>query len=207
MSGYNFAAVLIGDAECGKTTLARSLVYAFLVERRSGVVLAHDPAGQFAGAGGALADAEEARARIREAQRARTAMSRVISCGGDAREVTRLALELGAVNRADRVVRPILVVYDEASMLSSGRTHIDKVEEQALAIRRHRGVGSITCAQQATQLAAPYLYFATEVRLFRSPTATIRRVEDLFNLEPGDLEAARTLRPYHHLRVVRGARR
>ena len=204
--GYNFAAVLIGDAGSGKTTLAQVLVRDFLEEWRSGIVLAHDPAGQFSG-GDAFEEAADAREAIRAAQRGRRAMHRVISCGGEAREVTRLALELGEVNRADRVVRPVLVVYDEASMLSSGRTHIDKLEEQALAVRRHRGVGSITCAQQATQLAAPYLYFATECRLFRSATSTVRRVEDLFGLEPGDLEAARSLRPFRHLRIVRGARR
>ena len=203
MKGYNFAAVLVGDAQSGKTTLARVMVREFLRERPAGIVLAHDPVGQFSTQ--AFSDAEEAREAIARAQRERRPMGRVLSIGGESRGVTDLAMELGRVNSQHRVVRPVLVAYDEASMLSSGRTHIDKLEEQALAVRRHLGVGSITCAQQPTQLAAPYFFFATECRLFRQSRRNVRRVEDVFGLDEGALDVATRLRPYHHVRIVRGA--
>lgn len=208
MSEYNFAALLVGDARAGKTTLAKRLMREFLGERPTGIVLAHDPVGQFSRA--RFSSGEAALEAIARAQAERSPMSRVLSIGGESKGVTRLAMKLGedAGNTQYRAIRPVLVVYDEASMLSSGRTHIDKEEEQALATRRHRGVGAITCAQQASQLAAPYWNFSTECRLFWQTAENVARVEKMFGLERGTLNRrAGGLRPFHHLRIERGARR
>lgn len=204
MSGaVNYAGIACGGAGAGKTTLARQLVRQHLQERPGGIVLAHDPVGQYGRA--PFEDAAAARAAIVDAQRRKTSLPRVLPIGGDSERITELAIELGRrANRAQHVPRPILVVYDEASLLSgSGSTWIGRVDQQSLAIRRHLGVMSLYLLQRPQQLPEPFWALATDCYLFAGPSTTARRAEELFLLERGELEQIRDLPRFRYLHVRR----
>lgn len=78
-----------------------------------------------------------------------------------------------------------------------------RVDQESLAIRRHLGVGSLYLLQRPQQLPEPFWMMATEARLFCGPSKTARRCEELFLLEPGELELIRTLPRFAHVRVTR----
>lgn len=199
----NLACIIVGGAGSGKTTLARQLVVGHLRAHPQAIALAHDPVGQYARR--PFASADELRAAILAAARDKTTLPRLLSVGGSSEDMTRLAMELGRhANRADRVKRPILAVYDEASLLSgSGATHMGRSDQEALAIRRHLGVGSLYLLQRPQQLPEPFWMMATEARVFAGPSTTARKLEELFLLERGDLSSVMSLRRFHHLRVSR----
>lgn len=202
--GYNFAAVIVGEAGSGKTWLARHLVGQFLRDWPTGIVLAHDEVRQYSRH--PYADAAAVRAAIAAAQTKREVLPRVLSVGGSSEDLTKLALELGErANTAQLARRPVLVVYDEGSLLSgSGSTWIGQTDQRALAIRRHRGVGSIYALQRATQLQAAFYDFSTDVYLFRGSSKTARLVEELYSLERGQLEQILRLEKHHHIHLRKG---
>jgi energy-coupling factor transporter ATP-binding protein EcfA2 len=202
----NFQAIICGPPGCGKTTLAKTLVARHLTETR-GIVLAFDPMNQFTSAGCEYyADANAWRAKNAAAGAEGREVPRGASIGGNAEDVTRLAMELGKRNnRANDVRLPILIPYDEGSLLgSSGTTYVGELDNQLQATRRHIGVSPIYNLQQPSQLTERFWTMSTDVFLFRQTTDRARQLEQYVLLERGELARAGITRlPAHHYIHVR----
>lgn len=207
---FNESHIIVGPPGCGKTTLAAQLVRRHL-ERDNGVVFVHDPVYQFAKHG--CAPYRDTAAWKRAAaycaqQNPPSDMPRGASIGGEDEEITKLALSIGErCNTADRVSVPMMVVYDEGSLrMSSGSTFIGKTDNEALAIRRHRGVAFVFNLQDPAQLTERFFRMSTDVWMFRQTSSNAAKLENLLLLEKGDLMRAGITRlpPHHYLHVRLG---
>lgn len=202
---FNESHIIVGPPGCGKTTLAAQLVRNHL-KLPDGVVFVHDPVFQFAKHGcQAFKDANAWRDAARAAGK-EGKMPRGASLGGADEDITRLALELGEkCNRADRVTVPMMVVYDEGSLrTSSGSTFIGALDNEALAIRRHRGVAFVFNLQDPSQLTERFFRMATDVWMFRQTSSNAAKLDNLLLLEKGELARAGITRlPKHHYLHVR----
>jgi GTPase SAR1 family protein len=206
----NYQAIICGPPGCGKTTLAKSLVRRHLDETR-GIVLAFDPMHQLTRDGCEYyADAAAWRARQSEAGATGKPASRGASIGGDAADVTALAMELGKrMNTATDVRLPILVPYDEGSLLgSSGTTYVGDLDNKLQATRRHLGVSPVYNLQQPSQLTERFWTMSTDAFLFRQTSDRARQLEQYLLLERNELVRAGITRlPAHyfiHVRVGQG---
>ena len=134
-------------------------------------------------------------------------MPKGASIGGDnGDEVTKLALEVGerAGNTDKRVVRPVLVPFDESvEREGSGSTYASKLDKKFLTGRRHAGVGGIYNVQDTTLLTALFFRMSTDVVLFQIPSNIAREMDTKLYLEPGTLVRAGVTRlgPHQHVRV------
>lgn len=211
----NFQGIICGPPGFGKTTLAASLVRKHLTETR-GIVLAFDPFSQFAKHGCySYKDANAYRVAAEQKRAEGKEMPRGASLGGKASDVTALAIELGQkLNSAHDVRVPILVPYDEGSLIdSSGSTYIGDLDNQTQAARRHFGVALLYNVQQPSQLMERFWTMSTNVFLFRQTRDRAATLEKYLLLEPGDLLRAGVTRlePFHFIEVrlgkgiVRGA--
>lgn len=207
-SNWNYTAIIVGPPGCGKTTLAATIVRRHLATT-GGIVFAHDPVFQFSKHGcHSYSDVDAWRRAADDAARKGAAPSfpRGAAIGGEAEAITRLALELGAkVNSADDVRLPILVVYDEGSLLgSSGTTFVGAIDNELLATRRHRGVAPVFNLQQPSQLTERFWTMSTDAYVFRQTSDRARMLDQLLLLEKGDLgRAGATRLPAHHYIHVR----
>ncbi len=124
--------------------------------------------------------------------------------------MTQLGLDLGErLNTANRVTTPILIAYDEGSLRgASGSTFISPLDNQALALRRHRGVGMIFNLQLPTQLTARFWNMSTDAYVFRQTTKSAKALDELLFLEEGTLARAGVCQlekfSYLHVRVGDG---
>jgi len=208
MGGWNFCAYIIGPPEYGKTTIAKALVQRHLADP-DGVVFVHDPVAQFSEQGCAYyanADAWRDAARAAAAAEPPTPLPRGSSLGGDAEQVTALAMELGRKvgNRENAVRRKFLVVYDEASLRTdSGATYMGKMDNEVLATRRHLGVGLVNNLQDPTQLMSRWLRMGTDFYLFVQTSRYAAVLDEALYLEKGTLEKAGVTRlgQYQYLHV------
>ena len=108
MIGVNYFGIIVGGPGCGKTTLARSLISAHVDEVPTGIVIAHDPVRQFVADGACWYDNAAAwRVAMAAAAAAGKEVPRVSSLGGDAKDVTRLALEIGRASCRERVLQVV----------------------------------------------------------------------------------------------------
>lgn len=192
---WNFCAIIAGPPEYGKTSIARALVRRHL-QTTNGIVLVHDPVQQFGPDGCAYYENAAAwRAAARAAAgKGGKPMPRGASLGGESSAIVELALSLGkrAGNRQENVRLPILVVLDEGSTSdSSGSTWIGKEDLQALAMRRHLGVGFVFNIQDPMMLTARFWQLSTDFYLFAQTSKHARTLDERLLLEPGTLEAAR----------------
>lgn len=199
-------AFLIAPPEYGKTTVARRLVRRHLEQHERGLVFVHDPVAQYHAEGCQFypdVNAWRAAAAAASAEGA-PPMPRGSSLGGSAEDVTKLALELGerCGNTQDDVRVPILVVWDEASLLDgSGSTWVGKSDAEFLATRRHRGVGGIFNLQDTGQLMQRFYRASTDVYLFAQPAESVALLEKHLMLDKGTLRAATKLEMYDYLHV------
>lgn len=209
MAGWNYAAMVCGPPEHGKTSIIRKLVRRHLTTT-NGIVLAHDP-NTTLGRDGLrwYADANAYRVAAREAHANKTPLPRGAALGGEVEDVMLLAVEIGerAGNRDKHVPLPILAPVDEASeMEDSGSTYMGKADKRMLSRRRHRGVGCVYNLQQATQLMGRFWMYTTDAYLFVQTSDDARMLDRYLLLEKGTLERAGVTRlPMHnYLHVRRG---
>lgn len=204
--GYNFCAVLCGPPGCGKTTLAASVVTKHLAD--GGIVFVHDPVQQFARFGCKVyPDANAWREAARKAANENKPMPRGASLGGSDEDVTRLALEIGErCNRADAVRVRILKVADEMSLGASGSTWMERIDNELLAIRRHRGIGILMNVQQPTQITERFWSMSTNACLFRTTADRAQKLDKVLLLERGELErrGVTDLKPHTYIHVRLG---
>lgn len=205
----NFCGIVVGLPGHGKTTLQISLIRRHLAET-DGIVLAHDPVMQFTAHGCAYyRDVAAYRAAAAEAASKKQPMPRGASIGGlDSDGVVELAMQLGEkMNTAKRVAVPILVPFDEGSLREgSGSTHISKLDNELLALRRHRGVMPVFNLQEPAQLMSRFYRMATDVYLFRQTEDRAYQLDNLTSLEKGTLARAGVTRlePHHYIHVKPG---
>jgi hypothetical protein len=190
---WNYCAYVVGPPEYGKTTIAAMIARRHLATMPTGILFVHDPVAQFAKHGCLYFDTAIAwRAAARDAATKQTVMPRGASLGGSASEVTALALELGEkMNRADSVRVPILLVYDEASLMdASGGTYMGALDNTLLATRRHRGVGLVFNLQDPGQLTSRFFRMGTDFYLMAQTSRGAAKLDELLYLEKGTLAAA-----------------
>lgn len=198
---WNYCAYVVGPPEYGKTTIAAMIARRHLETMPTGILFVHDPVAQFAKHGCAYyATVDAWRVAAREASTKKTALPRGASIGGDASEVTALALELGEkMNRADAVRVPILLVYDEASLMdTSGSTYMGKLDNTLIATRRHRGVGLVFNLQDPGQLTSRFFRMGTDYYLLAQTSRAAAQLDERLYLEPGTMLAAGVTRLEMH---------
>lgn len=206
---WNFCGLIAGPPGYGKTTVARHLVRRHL-QGTNGIVLAHDPVSQYRADGCVPFETTNVwRTSAAVAAKEKKQMVRGASLGGASSDVVSLAIALGkrAGNTQENVRLPILVVLDEGSANdSSGGTWIGKGDEQALAMRRHLGIGFVFNVQDPMMLHPRFWQLATDFYLFAQTSKHVRVLEERLLVEPGTLARTQTLgmHEYVHARTREG---
>ena len=192
MSDYNFSAIVVGPPQAGKTTIVRSIVMEHLTTHGTGLALVHDPNRQFRDVCATYDTVDEWRKAITEAGAAQKPFPRGASIGGSTSALTQAAIELGkARNRAGAVRVPILLAYDESSLMdSSGPTHLAGLDTQLLSNRRHWGIGTVYNVQRVTALTEGFYSMATDVYVLTQPSETrTQKIEEYIGLPAGSLRS------------------
>jgi hypothetical protein len=169
---FDFAAVIIGPPRHGKTTVARELVKQHLAQYPTGYAVVHDPHRDFRDLCATYDDAD-AWYRALAAAPSDKPFPRGASVGGSADRMRELAVSIGrARNHADNVRVPILIVYDESSLMgTSGATHISQGDVELLSNRAHWGIGAVYNVQRPTALTEAFYSMATDVYVFALPSS------------------------------------
>lgn len=190
MSDYNFAAVIVGPPQSGKTTIVRKLVLDHLAAHPDNLALVHDPNRQFRDLCAVYETAKDWRAAISKAGVGVASFPHGASVGGSASELTAAAIEIGrAHNRAGAIRVPILLAYDESSLMgSSGPTHLGDQDTQLLSNRRHWGIGPVYNVQRVTALTEGFYTMATDVYVLTQPSESrTEKIEEYIGLPKGAL--------------------
>lgn len=210
MSGgveYNFCALVIGPPQYGKTTVLRELVIEHLRTHPTGLALVHDPNRQLRDVCAVYEDAAHWKRAFDDHLRSGKPFPRGASIGGEADEIRNEAIALGkARNTADNVRIPILLGFDESSLLdSSGSTHMGKQDRALLSNRRHWGIGPIYNAQTVTGLDAGFFALATLVIVLSQTTEReTEKLEQRIGVPPGATLGLVMAPPYRFIRWERG---
>lgn len=190
---FNRAVVVVGPSEYGKSTIAREEVKYHLERYPTGRVFVHDCNVQF----GDLCAVYETYADYERAYNAAVAsrkpFPRGASIAGSAAELTARVTELGKRhNRADDTKVPILLVYDESSLMgTSGSTHMGQIDVELLSNRRHWGIAPVYNVQFPSAITRGFYDRATHVYMFaqtsEDDTDTLERNLGLAASSPGCL--------------------
>lgn len=189
--GYNFAAVIVGPPQAGKTTAVRKIVREHLEKWPTGIALVHDPNRQFLDLCAPYDDVKAWRKAIAAAGAAGKSVPPGASIGGVASDITAAAIAMGREhNTAANIRVPILLAFDESSLMdTSGPTHLGDQDTQLLSNRRHWGIGPVYNVQRVTSLTEGFYTMATDVYVFTQPSATrTAKLEEYLGLAPGSLD-------------------
>lgn len=203
----DYEAILIGPPKHGKTTIVRELVLEHLRTYATGLALVHDTNRQYLDICACYESVGEFRAAAAAAGASGTPLARGASIGGDSTPIAELAWELGGIhNRDDRVAIPIMLAYDETSMMdSSGSTFITKIDLQINANRRHRGIAPVYNVQRLTALTEAFYDMTTDVYVFaQHKRRRVRQIEDQLGLEDGTLNVLLGAQKFVHVHWKQG---
>lgn len=206
---FNHAVVIVGLPRHGKTSIARDEVAAHLKNYPTGRALVHDPQRQFRDLCATFEDVAHWRRELQAAIAAKKPFPHGASLGGDASAVRDAAIELGKLhNNADNIRVPIMLVYDESSLMdTSGPTHIDKGDTALLSNRAHWGIAPIYNVQRPTALSEAFYTMATDVYIFAQPSERRTRVLEEYLGLPDDALRELVQAPqfrYRHYRMGEG---
>lgn len=185
MSELDQAAIVVGLPKHGKTTIARMLVKEHLEKWGSGIAIVQDYNRQFGDLCARYETVEAFRAAATKARKEKRALPRGAAFGCKSSALAELARELGRLHNRDTDVRvPIMLVYDEASLMdTSGSTHISDIDEEINANRRHMGIAPVYNIQRPTALTEAFYTTATDVYVFSMPSAKrTSKLEELLGL-------------------------
>lgn len=202
MAEVDYLALLVGPPKHGKTTKARAIVEEKL--RAGWWVLCHDVAWQYRSCRHWTSTQQYAEAsRAAHASGGRFPRGASFSCG--ATDVAELAVTMGRRNRADAVRVPILLVFDEGSLLEkSSASHISGADNALISTRRHKGIGLMYLLQRPTQLHPAFLDLATDVYLFRQPPQQLQNLEEKLHLQRHELSALGSAPKFRFLHIRPG---
>lgn len=192
MGDYNFSAVVIGPPQYGKTTIVKGLVEQHLRAHPTGLALVHDPNRQFRDLCATYDDSAAWLAALTRAADEGKPFPRGASIGGKASALRDAVVAIGKRrNSAGNVRLPMLLAYDESSLMgSSGSSYISEDDNALLSNRRHWGIGTVYNVQRPTALTEAFYSLATDVFILAQPSE--RRtsiVEEYLGLRPGSLRS------------------
>jgi len=192
MNELDQAVLLCGLPKHGKTTEARRLAKAHLERYPTGYVLVHDRHAQFSpDITRAFKDTAEWRAELAAAAAEKKPFPRGASFRCSATEISKLAIELGEKhNNAKHVRVPMMVIYDESSLMdSSGPTHMDALDVDLFSNRRHYGIAPVYNVQRPGALMEAFFTQSTEVYIFSQPSEKwTHTLEERLGLRGGELD-------------------
>ncbi len=170
MSSLDQMTIVIGPPKVGKTTYVRQLVVEHLTKYPSGIALVHDSNGdQFRDICAPYDNVAAYRDAVAAAAESGNKLPRGSAfLGFDSSAIRSLAVEIGTkYNAADVVQVPILLVFDETSMMeSSGSTWIDRDDLRMVATRRHLGIAPVYNCQREAALTQAFFDVSTDVLVF-----------------------------------------
>lgn len=178
--------MIVGLPKHGKTTIARRIALEHLREFPSGLAFVHDQQEQFVPD---LTRMYEDAAEWRKAQAKKEPLPRGASFRCGSSEVRDLAVEIGRRHNRDKNVKvPILLVYDESSLMdTSGSTHMDKKDFQVFALRRHWGIHAVLNTQKVSNLMDGFYEQAVDVFVFNQNAENAALLEKRLSLAKGAL--------------------
>lgn len=201
----NYCGLIFAAPGFGKTSIAIEIADTFLAK---GVkVFAHDPNKMFRGRAAEYASVAEYDARVIAAEKKEERIPACSSFNCPAAEVRDLVVRLGRKhNDMDRVKVPMLMIFDEGSLVDSGSTYISKEDQALLANRRHLGVGVLFLLQRTAMLTKAFRDFATDLYVMNQPVEDLEPVEKSLRLPAGSLRdiAALSKHRYVHAQIEHG---
>lgn len=212
----NHSAILVGEPEVGKSSLARQIVKEHL--ELGALVLVMDCHRQFASM---IPWFPEISHFMQEQQKRQTAGAAVLRCAAigssDSEALTGFAMDLAKrYDTGDGVPLKgspafISIVYDESFLIEGFDAHyVPPLMKELYTQRRHIGIGvAITTLAQDMGMLAPLVQLtASELNLFRTESEErIRKAESRFGLAKGTLASAMVSVPKQHayLKIVKGS--
>ena len=200
----NSAVICCGPAEYGKTSIARKGALDHLTTYPTGIVLAHDRHRQLVKSGMTKLYDTVQQWRDERAKNPTAPRGASFRCAWS--EVAKLAIELGEKhNTDDNVKLPIKLIGDETSLMNtSGPTHMDSLDFQIFADRRHWGIAIQLNVQRQSSLMVAFYDQATDVIIFSQGEEDARDLEKKLSLRKGELAPVVMAPPFHYLHWKRG---
>lgn len=188
---FDYATIIVGLPRHGKTTIAAHEAFDHLTRYPTGLVLAHDPNGQFRSFCTVYDTIDEYK-RARDAATAkRQPFPRGASIRNDAKAIRDEAIAIGRARNTDVNTRvPIKLTYDEGSLAkSSGGSWMSEIDEAMLSNRAHWGIHVTYNIQKPTALTEAFYTMSRDVFIFAMPSRRRTAVlEDYLGLKDGALD-------------------
>ena len=190
MAELDAQTLVIGPPKHGKTSILHDVCERHLTSYPTGVALVHDVNRQFVDLCARYENVADYRGKANKAALAGEPFPRGASFGCDTSEIAELALELGVLHNEDtRVTVPILLIYDETSLMeTSGSTWVSKLDLKIIANRRHRGIHPAYNLQRHAGLMDAFFELATDVCILSQVSdENTRALEKKIGMKPGAL--------------------
>jgi len=179
----NFAGIVIGAPESGKSTVLRMWAKQFLTNYSTGIAIVHDTQAQFGDLGTSYQSADEYREAMRRAARDRVEVERLAAIWGfDSDPVAQLAYNLCELHnhRRPTVRVPVLLEWDETSVLAkTSASYVARMDKEMITTRRHLGLQLAYNMQNSSGLPSWMFEIVTDVVIFRlSSDSSARDLEE-----------------------------